>query len=354
MGFSVNGELEKLALDSLGEAGLGFIKSQLGVALTKASFIAVTDRADIKNLSEGDVSEIVNLKKLNSCRRISKLFNEINRKVPVGGLFVGFAETYEGRMARIFKKYPKGLKRVVYLLDYLWHRVCPKLPITQSFYFGVTRGRDRAFSRTEILGRLCRAGFEIVEEKFIDGLLFFSVKKVRDPICDGKPTYGPLIALKRLGENGKKIKIYKLRTMYPFAEYLQEYVYKLNSLAEGGKFDNDFRLSPLGRLVRKIWLDEVPMLTINVLIKRDVKLAGVRPISDHYLSLYTEELRKKRLKNKPGFFPPAYADFPKTLGELMASEMAYFEAYEKAPFKTDWKLLWRALHTVFISDYKGP
>ena len=295
----------------------------------------------------------MNLKGLNHFRRISKYFNTVNRRISVGGVFIGFVETYEGRMERIFSKYPKGFKRIAYTLDFLWHRVCPKLKITQALYFAVTGGHNRAFSRTEILGRLCRAGFGIVDEKFISGLLFFSVRKISDPHNDNKPTYGPLIKLTRFGEHGKKIKIYKLRTMYPFAEYLQEYVYKQNSLAEGGKFDNDFRLSPLGRIVRKIWLDEVPMLTINVLIKRDVKLVGVRPLSNQYLSLYTEELKQKRLKNKPGFFPPAYADFPKTLDEIMASEMAYLEAYEKAPFRTDWKLFWKALHTVFVSNYKG-
>ena len=39
------------------------------------------------------------------------------------------------------------------------------------------------------------------------------------------PTYGPFVKLKRVGREGQLIKVYKLRTMHPYAEYLQEYVY---------------------------------------------------------------------------------------------------------------------------------
>ena len=61
-----------------------------------------------------------------------------------------------------------------------------------------------------------------------------------------------------------------------------------------GKIKDDFRMTRWAKIFRKYWLDELPML-IN-LIKGDVKLVGVRPLSKHYLSLYSEELIQKRFK----------------------------------------------------------
>ena len=95
------------------------------------------------------------------------------------------------------------------------------------------------------------------------------------------PTYAPIISLNRIGKNGKIIKVYKLRTMHPFSEYLQEYVYNRNELQEGGKIKNDFRISPEGRIFRKFWIDEIPML-INI-FKGEMKLVGVRPLSEAFL-----------------------------------------------------------------------
>ena len=48
------------------------------------------------------------------------------------------------------------------------------------------------------------------------------------PNYDSK-NYGILIKLPRIGKN-KKIIVYKLRTMYSYSEYLQDYIYTRNSL----------------------------------------------------------------------------------------------------------------------------
>nr|HPL94987.1 sugar transferase [Paludibacteraceae bacterium] len=77
----------------------------------------------------------------------------------------------------------------------------------------------------------------------------------------------------------------------------------------------------------RFWIDELPMI-LNFL-KGDMKLVGVRPISQHYFSLYSKELQEKRIKFKPGLLPPFYADMPKTLEEIEASEMRYLQMCEK-------------------------
>ncbi|MDV7392943.1 sugar transferase, partial [Arthrospira platensis SPKY1] len=144
-------------------------------------------------------------------------------------------------------------------------------------------------------------------------------KKVADPTFSiHKTSYGFLIKLPRVGKNGKIISVYKFRTMHPYSEYLQQYVFEKNNLEKGGKLKDDFRVSTMGRFFRKYWLDELPM--IWNLIRGDMKLIGVRPLSQHYMSLYSRDIKRLRKKTKPGLLPPFYADMPTTLEEIMASE----------------------------------
>ncbi|MEZ5199012.1 MAG: sugar transferase [Bacteroidales bacterium] len=190
-------------------------------------------------------------------------------------------------------------------------------------------------------GRLYSCGFECIDENSIDGQFYYVVRKIKEPAYDESPTYGPFIRLKRYGKNGKSIGVYKMRTMHAYSEYLQEYVYQKYKLQEGGKFSNDFRVTAAGRFMRKFWIDELPM--IFNLLNGDMKLVGVRPLSKQYFNLYTDELKEKRSKIKPGLIPPFYVDMPKTLDEIMASENKYLDAYQKSPVLTDIKYFYNAM-----------
>ena len=134
--------------------------------------------------------------------------------------------------------------------------------------------------------------------------------------------------------------------MHPYSEYLQEYVYNRNELQEEGKIKNDFRISPEGIIFRKFWIDELPM--IFNLLKGEMKLVGVRPLSGHYFSLYTKELQELRVKTKPGLIPPFYVDMPVTLEEIIASEIKYLKAHEKAPYYTDFTYFFKSLYNILI------
>ena len=311
---------------------------------SKTFLSSTSTRFNIVKLPFNKYSTIVNLKRVNCYRWVNKFFEAVNEKLPVGGLFINSVEVYTNRKARLLKKSPFPINRIHYLFDVVFTRLIPKLPGFKKVYFGITKGKNRVLSKAETFGRLYSCGFEIVDERFVDDKLFFVAKKVKKPVYDDNPTYGPLIRLKRHGKGGKLFNVYKLRTMHAYSEYLQEYIYERNDLQEGGKFKNDFRITTEGRFFRKTWLDEIPMF-INVL-KGDMKIVGIRPLSSHYFNLYSEELKKKRIKYKPGLVPPFYVDLPKTLDEIMASEMKYLDAYEKHPWRTDISYFFKAFYQI--------
>ena len=196
-----------------------------------------------------------------------------------------------------------------------------------GLYHFLTRGSNAVISRAEALGRLSRAGFSIRQESFIGNQLCIEVMKVREPFPLNNHTYGPLIALPRIGKDGRIIKVYKLRTMHPYSEFIQEYVYNMHDLGDGGKFRDDFRITSWGRFARRIWLDELPML-IN-LFKGNMKLVGVRPLSQHYFELYRPEVRDRCIRYSPDSYL-LYADMPKASKRYRILN-SYLNAYDKSP-----------------------
>jgi lipopolysaccharide/colanic/teichoic acid biosynthesis glycosyltransferase len=339
-------ELARIIIEETDEEVIPFVEKYITPGLDGTAMVSTTTRFNIVNLPLKDYEVIINLKRLNDIKYINKFFESVNTKMKSGGIFIDWVETYSLRKKRLLAKYPWGINYLIYSLDFILKRVFPKLPVTKKIYFFLTRGQNRVLSKAETFGRLYSCGFEIVEETFIGGRLFFVVRKIKEPVFDFNPTYGPVIRLKRLGKNGKIISVYKLRTMHAYSEYLQGYIYERNKLQPGGKFKDDFRVTTLGRIFRKLWIDELPML-IN-LIRGDLKVVGVRPLSQHYFDLYTDELKEKRIKYKPGLIPPFYVDLPKTLTEIMDSEMRYLELYEKHPVLTDFRYFWKALWNIFF------
>ena len=312
----------------------------------ETKLMAIKEREELEGYSRGCFDMFVNLSRVNKIRRVNKFFIHVNKLLNVGDVFVCCCQTSEIRKSQILGIYPWGLNYLIYTTDYAWNRICPKLPCLKKIYFTLTGGRYRVFPRPEILGRLYCCGFEGKQEEYIHGLLYVIAVKTKPPFDDPSPSYGPLVRLRRVGKDGKLIGVYKFRTMHAYAEYLQPYIYQHNRLQEGGKFADDYRISVFGRFMRKCWLDELPML-INIL-KGDMKLIGVRPLSQHYYGLYSPELQQLRIRTKPGLLPPFYADMPKNLEEIEASERRYLEAYLQHPFLTDWNYFWKIWNNILI------
>ncbi len=85
---------------------------------------------------------------------------------------------------------------------------------------------------------------------------------------------------KRVGQNGKIIKIWKFRSMVPNADEILKEMLKeehwRKEWEENQKFDNDPRITKVGRILRKTSIDELPQF-LNVL-KGDMSLVGPRPL----------------------------------------------------------------------------
>ena len=294
---------------------------------------------------------LVNLYKVNDLRHVNKYFLQVWENLVPGGYYLLCARTNQVVKSSMKSKYPIGIGQIAYFFYFLFHRLMPKIPVLSQIYFSITKGKQRAFSFTEILGRLYYCGFSAVETKIFDGNQYFMVRKTGKPVEGQQPSYGPLIRLKRIGKDGKPIKVLKMRTMHPYSEFLQDYIYQKNHLQEGGKFKNDFRITTAGKVMRKLWIDELPML-IN-LLRGELKLVGVRPISKHYLDLYSPELQKLRMSVKPGLVPPYYADLPKTLEEIEASELRYLNRYKKNRIFTDIRYFFKAITNIIFRNARS-
>jgi hypothetical protein len=344
-------QLKNDIIEECGDKAYDFICTHIDLTDPRNLVISTTTRFNILYQPENYLKSVINLRRTNDIRYINKFFEAVNSKLPDGGQYMGCAETQELRKERILRKYPPVLNWIYYLMDYVIKRIFPKFRITRRLYFLLTRGENRVMTRAEILGRLYSCGFEIQEEGQVNGKYFFLVSKIKEPAYNDDASYSLIIRLPRIGKDGKIIRVYKMRTMHAYAEYLQDYIYKTHNLQEGGKFNNDFRVSMAGRIIRTLWLDELPML-INW-FRGDVKLVGVRPISEQYFKLYSQEHQERRIRYRPGLVPPYYADLPKTIEEIEDSERSFLDAYDKHPFRTNWRYFWKAFYNIVFKHARS-
>jgi exopolysaccharide biosynthesis polyprenyl glycosylphosphotransferase len=115
---------------------------------------------------------------------------------------------------------------------------------------------------------------------------------------------GPvLFAQRRVGRGNRDFKIYKFRTMVQGADAMKPALAHLNEMDDGPMFkiSDDPRITPIGRLLRRMSLDELPQLW-NVL-RGEMSLVGPRPLipseSDQVIGWH-----RARLDLTPGLTGP--------------------------------------------------
>jgi lipopolysaccharide/colanic/teichoic acid biosynthesis glycosyltransferase len=109
------------------------------------------------------------------------------------------------------------------------------------------------------------------------GIVLFSPVWIVIAVAVGLTSPGPVLyRQRRLMRGGRVFTMYKFRTMVDGAESLLDDVFHLNQ-ANGPLFKSkdDPRITPVGRFLRRHYLDELPQL-INVL-KGEMSLVGPRP-----------------------------------------------------------------------------
>ena len=345
-------EIKETILQYDGENLLKFISQYIDLESSNTKIIASTTFVNFKMLRKYRYDAIVNLTKLNSVRGINKILCTINQKLPDDGLFCCNFRTIDMMQNYIKQKYPPVIRQFALFVFFIQKRILPKTFLTSRLYFDITKGQKRTFSKTEVLGRLYYCGFEVVDEFCGDNFYWLITRRTSLPQpYTQKKLYGSIIKLPRIGKNGATIYYYKMRTMYPYAEYLQKYVYEKSGTDEIGKAKNDIRITKWGKIFRKFWIDEIPM--IYNFFKGDLKIVGVRPLSKAYFDRYPEYLQQKRIKTKPGLIPPFYYDLPKNEQELYNSEERYIDAYLKSPIFTDIKYFFTAMWNIIVKKARS-
>jgi len=348
---ALNSNNKRQIVDEIGIEAYDFYKEFVNLSSIKN--LVIPKSKVLSTYSDFDgVENVVLLNKVNNFRLINKQFEEVNAKLPLGGILLGNFETFKARARKKSIYKIPVLKHLYFGFEFLFKRVCPKMPILKKLYFFSTKGKNRFLSKAESLGRLVSCGFDIVDVKEFDGINYFVAKKIKEPEYNMNPSFGPLFKMNRVGKNGKIIGVYKMRTMHPYSEYLQDYVLKLNGYAESGKPADDFRLVPWGKFLRRYWFDELPQL-INVL-KGELKLVGVRPVSQRYFQDIPKEIQDLRLKQKPGCVPPYVAlDRKGSVDSVLQAEKEYLEEKIKNPYTTDTKYFFKAMFNIIFKSKRS-
>jgi len=317
----------------------------------KSIILTTTSSSFIDDVDFNNIGAIINMRKINVIQHPNGLLRSVNSLLPDGGIYVGRMETYAERKDLIYKQVGKYLGGFFWLADFVLHRVIPRIPYLDYLYFFLTGGEFHAISQAEALGRLVYCGFAIVNFKHINGLSYFIAKKTGKPSDQQHPSFYPIIKLNRVGKNGEMIGVYKLRTMHPYSEYLQDYVIRLNGYNKKGKPAYDFRVTRWGKVFRRLWMDEFPQL-INVL-KGEMKLVGMRPLSRVRFNEFPEDLQRERIKFKPGCLPPYVAlNMPDDKGNIEA-ERIYINDLTNHPHLTDLRYFLKAVYNILTNKIRS-
>ncbi len=151
-----------------------------------------------------------------------------------------------------------------------------------------------------------RDGWPVLVKRILDVALSLALLVILAPVLVAiglmikLTSAGPvLFRQQRIGRNKRRFFIYKFRTMVPNAEKLLPALEVLNEAAGPVfKIRNDPRLTPLGRLLRRASLDELPQL-FNVL-RGDMSLVGPRPLPLRDYEGFDQDWQRRRFSVRPG------------------------------------------------------
>jgi exopolysaccharide biosynthesis polyprenyl glycosylphosphotransferase len=164
-------------------------------------------------------------------------------------------------------------------------------------------------------------------------LLVAAVIKLTSP---GPVVYNQL----RVGRNGKNYTMYKFRSMYQDAE---------KRSGPTWASENDPRITPVGRFIRKTRLDEIPQF-YNVL-KGEMSLVGPRPERPFFVEQLKLEIPwyVRRIKMKPGITGWAQVKhkYDASIEDVKQKVMYDLYYFENMSITLDIKIILRTFWVVF-------
>ena len=156
---------------------------------------------------------------------------------------------------------------------------------------------------------------------------------------------GPVIyRQRRVGLDNREFTIWKFRPMVPGADHLADH-YASANMASGllFKLPDDPRVTPVGELIRRLSIDELPQL-VNVL-KGDMSLVGPRPLPVEPSEFGAEAARRHRVR--PGITGPWQVAGGHVLGydDMIKLDLAYVDEWS---FRRDLWYLAMTVPTVMV------
>ena len=156
-------------------------------------------------------------------------------------------------------------------------------------------------------------------------------------LYDGGPVF---FRQERCTIHGKVFRIHKFRSMIVDAEKEGEVI---------PATEDDDRITPIGKIIRKIRLDELPQF-IDIL-KGDMSVVGPRPERVEHVKQYTEELPEfsYRLKVKGGLtgYAQIYGKYNTTAYDKLKLDLMYIQNYS---ILLDLKLIIMTVKIMFVKE----
>ncbi len=189
---------------------------------------------------------------------------------------------------------------------------------------------------------IVKRAFDIVASLL--GIIFLSPLFLLAAVLIKCTSKGPILFTQtRVGKGGTLFDIYKFRTMRVDAEKETGPVWAEN---------NDPRLIPIGRFLRKAHIDEIPQF-INIL-KGEMSLIGPRPERPVFVQKFKKEITdyEKRLAVKPGLtgLAQVWHSYDETINDVR-KKIKYDILYiKKLCLWTDLRILLRTVRVVFTGE----
>ena len=238
-----------------------------------------------------------------------------------------------------------------------WHFV----PSLDQLVFG--NSRTHLFAGVPLISvkQANLSGFNLMLKRIIDMSLAAAILILGAPLMGAiwlivrLTSPGPAIFVQqRIGRNRRLFDCYKFRTMTvrndqnTHKEYAKQWIANQAFSADGGqqtfKIVGDKRITPIGAILRKYSLDELPQI-VNVL-KGDMSLVGPRPALSYEVDLY-QEWHKERLEGIPGLTGEWQVGgrYQVSFDEMVKLDLEYLRNWTPA---RDFKVLLKTVPTVLL------